>query len=658
MRNRILVAIVIWLGAFGPPAISLGTTDSSALGLQPEIGCCGSTVPTNPDLFATGCYQGSGTDDRRIATGIPLANAGLVVICELTAEAGNSNVCAYSMPGLSAGVSCAYTNADFDPSGAYSPCGLDRIQSIGNQYFEIGTATEVNSAGRVYCWSEWGSKAGFHGDVVYTGDGTANRNIAVSGGTPSAAVVWSVVTSSSAENIPWIRTADMAANTSFPADQNATADETQRVRDFSNGNVIVGTSSNVSSREYHLAWWAQGSNQKLTSYTGDGTGLDAGRCGSLANTKVITAACTPVRNTWLTVTQGAGAGTCTLTRSKGRCNRWRSVATGFGVTGPGNIANSSDLYGYTGIQPNNSGPGLLGAFSGATYTVSGGANAVSSCNDTAVPYYGFVTCASGPVIGAQNAADWTFDTALVNWDMEEADSSTRTNNATLGFCSPSTNCDLANTGTVLKDTSLFKQGTASAAYSGGTDLLSCSLSTCSALKLTAAVTVTGWIRPGAASDCEMVESEAGQSQYRMFWRNASQGARWNIRTTGSVDYNITSSGWASGNWHHVTGTFSDAANSMQLFVDGVSVSTDTPPDMHSIGNGTFEVGGNTPTCNLDEVGIWNKKLTDTDVCRIYSCGIDGRQCSCLAADPTVYVSTGRWTPGACTLPACNKAATS
>lgn len=651
MMRGILIVVVIWLGAFGPPAISYGETDDNCC-------CCKNTgnAATTPELFATGCYQGSSTDDRRIATGIPLANAGLLRICELTAEAGNSSNCTYTMPGLAAGLSCATVNADYDPGAPFDPCGTNRIQALGDQYFEIGSDVAINTIGRIYCWEAWGSKAGWHGDVVYTGDGTADRSISISGGTPSMAIVWSRVLASSAENIPWIRTTDMAAFTSMPGGQNGTANDVQRIRNFTAGNVVVGTNSNVTSREYHLAWFGATSNQALTTYTGNGTSLDAGRCGSLADTQTIIANCTPVRNTWLTTTQGVGKdGACTLTRPKGYCNRWRSTATGFSVVGPGNISNASDLYAYDNIQPNNSGPGLLGVLSGASYKITGGPNLVDSCNDDAAVYYGMTTCGTAPSIGAQNPADWTFDTALVNWNMEDASSGTRINNAILGFCSVG-DCDLANTDTVLKDTILFKQGTASAGFSGGTDRLSCSLATCSALKLTSAVTVMGWLRPNAASDCEMIESESGLTQYRMNWRNASQGVRWTITPAAAGPVDVTSSGWATGIWRHATGTFSDAGNSMVLYVDGTSAGSDTPADMKAFTNGTFEVGGNpAPNCNLDEVAVWNKALIATDICRIHACGIDGLQCSCLATDPTVYVSTGRWTPGACVLPACNKA---
>lgn len=654
MRN-IVIGLVMGLGALLPPAFSLALDDA-------ECCCCKNTSAPSAtaNLFATGCYQGSGTDDRKIVSGIPAASAGLLVICELTAEAGNTNVCTYSMPGLTAGDSCAYTNADFDPGGGFSPCGSNRIQSLGAEYFEVGTGSEVNGSGPVFCWEQWAKQDGYHGTVVYTGNGSSPRTISVpSGTTPSAAIVWSKTNSSSSNNIPWIRTSDMAANTSFPAAQFATADDTQRIRSFSSGGIEVGSNSNVNTIEYHLAWWGVTSKQKLITYTGNGAGLDAGRCGSLADLQTVTTGCTPVRSTLLTVTQGAGAGSCTLTRGKGRCNRWRTVATGFNVVGSGNISNSNDLYAYTDTQPNNSGPGLIGSLSGTNFQVSGGANNVSSCNDLAVPYYGFVTCATAPSVGQQNPADWTSDTALVNWNMEQADSTTRTNSAsTLGFCTGSS-CDLANTGTVLKDTTLFKQGTASAAYSGGTDLLSCSLGTCGALRLTSALTVMGWIRPGVAADAELIESQeiagVGQSQYRMFWRNASTGVRWTIRDTLFSDSSITSSGWSTGTWKHAVGTFSDAANTSELYVDGVSVGTASPADMLAISTaGSFTVGGGLPTANFDEVAVWNKVITATDVCRIYACGIDGLQCSCLSSDPTIYVSTGRWT-GTCTLPACNKA---
>lgn len=61
--------------------------------------------------------------------------------------------------------------------------------------------------------------------------------------------------------------------------------------------------------------------------------------------------------------------------------------------------------------------------------------------------------------------------------------------------------------------------------------------------------------------------------------------------------------------------------------------------------------------NYDNLFVADKALTNADLCRICSCGIDGRNCSCSIADTTNYASAGLNASycGSCTLPDCNSA---
>lgn len=60
---------------------------------------------------------------------------------------------------------------------------------------------------------------------------------------------------------------------------------------------------------------------------------------------------------------------------------------------------------------------------------------------------------------------------------------------------------------------------------------------------------------------------------------------------------------------------------------------------------------------LDSLFVAGITLTDADICRMCSCGIDGSNCSCSPSDATSYLSSGRNSSycGSCTLPDCNSA---
>lgn len=88
----------------------------------------------------------------------------------------------------------------------------------------------------------------------------------------------------------------------------------------------------------------------------------------------------------------------------------------------------------------------------------------------------------------------------------------------------------------------------------------------------------------------------------------------------------TATAYNDGAWHHVVYTV-DSSGNMTLYVDGASAATGTASGTMSTGK-SFSIGVNRPTANtsdqwvgtLDEVGVWSRALTSTEVTTLYNSG--------------------------------------
>jgi hypothetical protein len=111
---------------------------------------------------------------------------------------------------------------------------------------------------------------------------------------------------------------------------------------------------------------------------------------------------------------------------------------------------------------------------------------------------------------------------------------------------------------------------------------------------------------------------------------------------------------------HLVCRYNANTNELSILVGGIKRAyvVDT---MHQVssGPGPFMIGCNEPGyCalqgNADEVFFEASALTDADVLRIYSCGIDGSRCRCNSTGG--YSSCGFIGQGNCSLlPSCNTA---
>ena len=88
----------------------------------------------------------------------------------------------------------------------------------------------------------------------------------------------------------------------------------------------------------------------------------------------------------------------------------------------------------------------------------------------------------------------------------------------------------------------------------------------------------------------------------------------------------TSTAYNDGAWHYVAFII-DASGNMTLYVDGVSQATGTASGTMSTGK-SFSIGVNRPTANtsdqwvgtIDEVGVWSRALSSTEVSQLYNGG--------------------------------------
>lgn len=638
--------------------------------------------------FATGCYYSNATDDRKIVSGIPAARAGMLRICEQTVQAGNNNCCVWKTPEMGA-LSCGFTNCDLEATGGFQQCGSNDIQSFNDDgTFTIGNNTAVNPAGaRAFCWEMWEAGADYHDTFSWVGDGSSPRTITLLS-QPDMAVAHEVNNASSNDNIPMLRTKDMPATHSYYASSFATVVNVQGLRAFGSKNITVGTSMNEAGKTYYGAWWKEGPKLDVGTYTGNGTDLDAGKCGSLSATQTQTAACSPVRDVWLQAINfypDLGAGLCTLTRSNGPCMHWRTSSTGINVTGAGFIPGTTDLYAFAAIQPNNSGPGIIGGLTvdpAAQYTVTGGPNLAASCNDNAIPVYTMATCASGPSIGTSTPVDWSADAkAVAVWQFESevaGDAAINKRNNPIGasgtFLCGYPDCDMADNGTMTRSTTEKRLGQNSLQLSGTGQYGSCALSggsdPCEEFDLggpATSFTVGCFARVDTDTDHAIISKavSGSLSHWRLGRASASDSLFFEVRDTGGTQRTHTQVGYPITTWIHAMGEFDNTGNVVRASVNGLNSASAAIATDATQGTGTvFNLGRNAATLaglvdgNLDECFAWAGLFTATQKCRIASCGLSGTACSCLASDPTLYVDTGyNGSIGAgCTLPVCNASA--
>jgi hypothetical protein len=122
----------------------------------------------------------------------------------------------------------------------------------------------------------------------------------------------------------------------------------------------------------------------------------------------------------------------------------------------------------------------------------------------------------------------------------------------------------------------------------------------------------------------------GANQNYGIWFTPLEKLQGGFETTGGSNKYISSANtYNDGQWHHGVVTFDDPSNIIKLFVDGImigSLSTSSIPD--NTGTQPLRIAGNAQSLvedffvgDLDEIGVWNRALSQTEITNLMNNGI-------------------------------------
>jgi len=287
-----------------------------------------------------------------------------------------------------------------------------------------------------------------------------------------------------------------------------------------------------------------------------------------------------------------------------------------------------------------------------------------------------------PVVKPQ---DWTYKFQGV-WSFDDASGSSRLNTPGTALDS---NLDLDLLNTVTRDTTRFIEGTASATTEDGiSNRLRCLNATCAAQLQPAAgesLTWGVWFYPDViAGDLLQKHVDFGPTTGTQMAMQADAEMRCTI-ADGTNVVNMDKGTIVADTWTHSVCRFDNPGDTARFYQDGAFVSPGSaytgdvglPP----AGAFTWFSDNGGIAASLDEAWWIHDVLTDAEICRICSCGINGvtGPCDCSGDDPTTYLDTGRnsqtcassvcsstgeacttngdcGTCGGCTLPDCDASA--
>ena len=144
-------------------------------------------------------------------------------------------------------------------------------------------------------------------------------------------------------------------------------------------------------------------------------------------------------------------------------------------------------------------------------------------------------------------------------------------------------------------------------------------------------TTGGWSDEGIMVNKGGLGSEsAGANQNYGLWFTSSDQLQAGFETTGGTNRYITSStNYLDNQWHHAVVTFDNANNIVRLFVDGLQVGTlSTTSNPDNTGTQPLRIGENSQSPlgpdafvgQLDEVGVWNRALTNAEITSLMNTG--------------------------------------
>src|SRR5215211_147449 len=123
---------------------------------------------------------------------------------------------------------------------------------------------------------------------------------------------------------------------------------------------------------------------------------------------------------------------------------------------------------------------------------------------------------------------------------------------------------------------------------------------------------------------------AGANQNYGIWFTPSERLQGGFENTGGGNRYLTSTNtYNDGQWHHGVVTFDNPNNIVRLFVDGVQIGTlSTTSNPDNTGSQPLRIAGNAQSLTedffigqLDEVGVWNRALTNTEIINLMNTGL-------------------------------------
>ena len=111
------------------------------------------------------------------------------------------------------------------------------------------------------------------------------------------------------------------------------------------------------------------------------------------------------------------------------------------------------------------------------------------------------------------------------------------------------------------------------------------------------------------------------------WMTSSEGVQGGFETSSGSDSMVTSpNSYNNGQWHHGVVTFDGSI--LRLYVDGVQITTlSTSSIPETAGINPLKIGANSRiadnlfTGSIDEVGVWNRALTTTEITNLKNNGV-------------------------------------
>lgn len=147
---------------------------------------------------------------------------------------------------------------------------------------------------------------------------------------------------------------------------------------------------------------------------------------------------------------------------------------------------------------------------------------------------------------------------------------------------------------------------------------------------TAGYSIQAWIKTSSTAEQQIVCRDNGSGAGRLFQlrMEATTGKIGFIRFDGSTNVvtNLQSSASVNdGNWHHVIETFDTTSGSV-IYIDGSSSGTDANTTANRGGTssipyiGSFDNSTSFWSGAIDEVYVWNRALTGSEVTSLYNSG--------------------------------------